>query len=296
MGAIITIALILIVGFILLGKSGKIGDVLESEGASRGWGKFAAWLVLGIGAAVIVFSSITTVPTKNMGVTDAFGRPVRTLDNGLQLTFPWEKVTTYDATIQTDEWDLEVRIANNAVAVMKPTVHWRLDERVDITSIHKDWREFGRLKDNVVKPRLQNVLNQTFETYDPLMSLKENGGKTVLVSTFEGRVKQALQEIVPSGILIDLVLLPKIKLPDNVEKSLAAYQEALASTQVAQQSILTADAQREAADKLAAAKVTKESLMLACLTLTERIYQSGKVPNAMWTCIGSNAGAALALQ
>lgn len=248
--------------------------------------------------ALIIFALtvITVVPTRNIGVTTAFGRPTGTLTNGLHLVAPWEDVTTYDATIQTLDSELQVRIANGATAKMKTTVHWRIDPKADIQQLHLDWREFSRLQGAVVVPRLQNVLNKTFESYDPLIALKESGGKPQPLSAMESTVKSQLQLMMPTGIIVDLVQLPFVEYPGQVQEALNNFQKELAATQVAIQQKQTALAQKEALDILNQAKLTPEAFSQQCLIMTERLAQQGKSISAMWTCVTSNAGAALALR
>ena len=87
-----------------------IGKGLRKRGSSDDT-KDAAPMLYIVGAAVLAFgllltffSSYTTVSTKNVGITTAFGRTVGHLSNGLHFIAPWEQVTEMDAAIQADSY------------------------------------------------------------------------------------------------------------------------------------------------------------------------------------------------
>lgn len=255
--------------------------------------------ILGIALIMFAFTIIFIVPTRNIGVTVAFGKPTGTLGNGFHLVAPWESVETYDATIQTldmsgndDTPTLSVRIANGATARMNATVNWRIDPSADIQQLHLDWRNFGALQKRVVQSRLQDALNKTFESYDPLIAVKEAGGKPQSLSDMETKVLSRLQDAMPKGMIIDRLQLPMVEYPP----ALNAYQKELAATQVALQQKVTAAAQREAIDILNGARLSPEAFGQQCLIVTERLAQQGKPISAMWTCVTPSTPAALAFK
>lgn len=241
----------------------------------------------------ILALSITIVPTRNIGVSIAFGKPTGTLGNGFHLIAPWATVETYDASIQTldmadDGSDgkpaMNVRIANAATAVMHVTVQWQIDPNADIQQLHLDWRSFDAIQDKVVKPRLAASLNATFETYDPLIALKQAGGQPTSLGSMEPRVLEHLQAHLPRGIVIKSLMLPFVRYPDQVQNALNDFQKELAATQVAIQQQQTAAAQKAAIEILASAKMTPEAFQQQCLVVTERLAQQGKALPAAWNC------------
>lgn len=287
MGFFIFIIAVALAGIAIL-LIGKI-SVPRPGGGVRD--KSIRWMgacLLLLAGVLLTTAMLTIVPTRNVGVTTAFGRPTGTLSNGLHIIAPWESVTTYDATIQTYTGDMNVRIANGATAHMQVTVHWRIDPKADIQQLHLDWREFGRIQSNVVLPRLQNVLNGQFEAYDPLIALKEAGANPVKISEKEGAVKSALQSLMPTGVIVDLVQLPFVKYPDQVQNALNDFQKELAATQVAIQQKLTAAEQKAAIDILASANLTAEAFAQQCLIVTERLAQQGKQISLTWSCVAGS--------
>ncbi len=254
--------------------------------------------VLGIIGGFVIFMStiITIVPTRNVAVTDAFGKPVRTLSNGLSVVAPWESPTVYDASVQTlvmsgDAADgrpaQKVRIMNGtAAATMEATVEWRIDPKIDITELHKDRRSFDAIEKKVVITRLAASLNAVFESYDPLIALKEADGKPIKLSEMETKVKDHLQASMPEGVQVRTVMLPFVQYPPEVQKALDKMAEELANTQIAIQQAKTAEQQKLAIETLASAKMSPEAFMQYCLVVTERLAQQGKPISAAWNCVG----------
>ncbi len=244
--------------------------------------------------AVVILgaSMVTTVPTRNIGVSIAFGKPTGTLGNGFHVKAPWESVEEYDATIQTlmmsgtdpETPTLWVRIANGAMAQMEVSVDWQIDPSADIQQLHLDWRNFSNIQDRVIKPRLSDAMNKAFETYDPLIAFKQTGGQPTSLSTMEGQVKERLQGLVPNGILIKRLAIPLPIFPKQVQEALDDMQKQLAATQIALQQQITAEAQKKAIEILASAKMTPEAFAQQCLIVTERLAQAGKGLPAAWNC------------
>src|SRR6476469_2389958 len=59
-------------------------------------------VLLFISVAFMVIASITTVPTRSIGITTQFGRPYgHPLSNGAHMVRPWASVEKCDGTVQT---------------------------------------------------------------------------------------------------------------------------------------------------------------------------------------------------
>lgn len=261
--------------------------------------RWIAWILVGLGLLVAVLSTVVIVPTKNEGVVVSFGKPVGTIHNGIHVVAPWESVADYDATIQTldmsgnDETPtLHVRMVNGtATADVNVTLNWRLEG--DIQQIHIDWREFAHIQKFVVIPRLQDALNKEFTSFDPLVALKENGGKPISMSDMETLVSGRLQRSLPAGVFVDHLQIPLVIYPPVIQDALNAYQKELANTQVALQQKITAQAQKDALDILAQAKMSPEAFQQQCLIMTERLAQQGKQISLTWSCVPGGNGIAV---
>lgn len=269
-------------GFALIAKGEIDGERV------RGYG--AALLLAGL--ALLVLDSFTVVSPKNVGVPVAFGRAGDNLDNGIHFVAPWASVEEFDATRQTlklsgggdDNGDpIVVRLANGTTAKVEVSLEWQLDDNGNIKQLYLDYREFGRLQDNVVRRRLSAALNTVFEKYDPLASIKGDG-TTAPVSTLEDDAKKALQGLMPNGITIQTLFLPKIEFDGSVQAQINQYVNAVNETKIAQQQELTAEARKRANDKLAGGDLTSGVLYQNCLDMVERMTKDGKALPAAFTC------------
>jgi regulator of protease activity HflC (stomatin/prohibitin superfamily) len=256
--------------------------------------RWAGWLVLGIAALTLIFNVFTIVPTRNIAVSMAFGKPTGTLGNGFHLIAPWESTEEYDAAIQTLKFDGDakdddsdpaptVRLANGATARVDVTVQWQIDPSADIQQLHLDYRNFGNIQDNVVKRQLAGALNATFEKYDPLIALKGGVQDTTLAGLAKTVAKE-LTDLLPVALKVRSVTIPLIRFDAKVQEALDKYQQALAETQIAEQRKKTAQAQKDANDILAAANNSPGVLFQNCLDMTERMAQQGKAISAAWSC------------
>lgn len=296
------IAIVLaVIGIAILGK-GKL--VLPGEERRSSYGgkaekepdreiriRWIGAIVLGLAAITLIWDSFTIVPTRNIGVTIAFGKPTGTLSNGFHLIAPWASVEEYDAAIQTLKLDGDdpetpaptVRLANAATARVDVTVQWQIDPSSDITQLHLDYRNFENIQDNVVKRQLQAALNAVFEGYDPLISLKGGQSQTTLAQLGE-KVHLRLADLLPKGLLVRSITVPLIRFDPKVQEALDKYQQTLAETQIAEQRQKTNEALRKANDILAGAANTTGVLYQNCLDLTERLAQQGKPLPPAWSC------------
>ena len=277
-----------VVGIAVVAK----GEIVDGRDTIRI--RWAGWLILGLAALTLIFNIFTIVPTRNIAVSMAFGKPTGTLGNGFHLIAPWESTEEYDASIQTLKFDGDakdedsdpaptVRLANAATARVDVTVQWQIDPSADIQQLHLDYRNFGNIQDNVVKRQLQAALNAVFEGYDPLIAIKGGQTQTTLAELGD-RVSAKVQGLLPKGIIVRSVTVPLIRFDAKVQESLDKYQQAVAETQTAEQRKKTAEAQKAANDLLAAANNTPGVLFQNCLDMTERLAQQGKVLPAAWSC------------
>lgn len=250
--------------------------------------------ILALGLLVLALDSFTIVPTRNLAVQTSFGKPVGTLGNGFHLIAPWSATEEFDATIQTlklsDDKDdngepIRVRLANAATATVDVTVQWQIDPNANITQLYLDFRNFDNIGTNVVRRQLSSALNGTFETYDPLLSLK--GGERTDMTTLADLAKDATAKLagaLPPGVIVRSLLIPKITFDDSIQAKINQYLAALAETQIAEQRQKTADAQKKANDLLAVANSTPAVLYQNCLDMVERLTRDGKVLPAAFTC------------
>ncbi len=289
---IITITLA-VIGIAIVGKGKVVVDQGRRDAREISVRPVGA-LVLVAAFLTLIFNVFTVVPTRNIAVSMAFGKPTGTLGNGFHLIAPWESTEEYDAAIQTLKFDGDkddedsksaptVRLANAATARVDVTVQWQIDPNSDIRQLHLDYRNFDNIQDNVVRRQLTGALNAVFETYDPLVALKGGQQQTTLAALAE-KVHVQLAKQLPGGLIVRSVTIPLIRFDAKVQEALDKFQQEIAATQIANQRLLTAEAQKAANDKLATANNTTGVLYQNCLDMTERLAQQGKGLPAAWSC------------
>lgn len=166
--------------FTVVGVAAIIVRRREPSSDGRKFLAFSMGAAFSIAAIFLAFSVLVTVETKSVGIVTSFGRPVGTLDNGLHVVAPWEKVPELDAAIQTDSHvgtDKEtpcttVRIANSSTACVDNSVRWRLKHE-SADDLYRDYKDLHNIRDSLVTRELNSVLNEVYATYDPLKAVRD---------------------------------------------------------------------------------------------------------------------------
>lgn len=247
--------------------------------------KLVTFALLGIFVVLTGFSSMTIVPTKNVGIVTTFGNPEGTLDNGFHWKAPWDKVTELDGTIQTDtHTETQVRLANQGVAFVDNSVRWRIVED-EADELFKDYREFENIRDSLVTRELAASLNTVFEDYDPLAT-NEAGELTVPgLEDLSSELTIALQEKVGDGVEVISVIITKVKLDDATQSRLNALQTEIANTRIAEQSALTAEAEALANEILSDSVSEDPNVLVSkCMDLLNEMISSGMTVPPAFSC------------
>lgn len=250
-------------------------------------------IVLSVAAAILFFNSFTIVGAKNVAVEYAFGKSKATLTSGWNWVAPWSDVESFDASLQPlklsggkdDNGDpIVVQMNGRTItAQVEVSLEWQLDDSVDITPLWKDYRTFDKITENVVRRRLSGALNTLFDTYNPLAAIKGEGG--VKLSDLEEQARIKVQGVMPKGILIRSLYLPKFIYPDNVQAQLNSYVASVNETEIAKQQEQTALARKRANEALAdGGQISQAVLYQNCLDLVERLVKDGKALPAAFSC------------
>lgn len=159
---------------------GGILAAIFSENSFPGGATAAVAGVLGV--VFLISSMISTVPTRNIGIVVAFGKPTdKTTGAGLQWTKPWEGVEDWDATAKaydrsSDKNCVSVRIAGGGSGCVEVTVGWRAavprsPENFSAFRPEGDSSRFDVFTDRrVTKPINAEVLS-LFSTFDPFQGI-----------------------------------------------------------------------------------------------------------------------------
>jgi regulator of protease activity HflC (stomatin/prohibitin superfamily) len=267
------------------GATEELKERLENSAGFAWLAKVAAFVLLAIFAVLMGFSSITIISTKNVGVVTEFGSPIGTLDNGLHLIAPWQKVTELDGTIQTDSHaETQVRLANQGVAYIDNSVRWRIvGEYAD--DLFRDYRDSENIRDSLVTRELDAALNTVFEDYDPLATNDDGELSVPGLEELSNELTATLQNKVGDGVEVLSVIITKVKLDDTTQSRLNALQTEIANTRIAEQSALTAEAEALANEILSDSVSEDPNVLVSkCMDLLQEMISANMAVPPAFSC------------
>lgn len=261
-----------------------------------------------LAAVTLLFASITTISTKNLGVLTTFGKPSGYLSNGLHWKAPWANVTELNDAVQTDTYAsdggttgkqqggatdtcINVRIARQATACVNVSIRWQIKE-VGVDYLFRNFKDNATIQDNVVLRDLQQAMNEKFTAYDPL-GIDANGNSTnePLSATDKDNLSSDVQHQMAAeiGQYIDVqsVIIPLLNFDAATQDRINQLQQQVALTRIAQQAQQTAIAQA-AANKALAASVSADPNVLVskCLDILQDAVSKGQALPAGFSCFG----------
>lgn len=268
--------------------------------------KVVGWSTVGIGVlgvALLIFSTLVIVPTREVGIKLAFAKPIGTLSNGIHVKAPWHNVEHMDAAIQTDnhvkdggetsngEHSLScvtTRIAHQAVACVDVTIRWRIiDEQA--AQLFQDYRTFGNVRDSLVTRDLNSAVNTTMETYD-VLSVDADGQATAPeLSQVAKDVMNEMNAQIGDQIEVLQVIIPVVHFDDATQSRVNALQSQIAQTRIAEQAERTAIAQAKANRELAASVSNDPNVLVSkCLDLLNESITKGYALPPGFSCWGGS--------
>lgn len=268
-----------------ISQPGKNGSTKAATASPRRTARGAgvASIVLGLLAAAA--SCTTLVPTQQVGIRVAFGRPVGTLNNGLHPKLPWERVEMMDGTVQIDDnlgdKRTEIRLGNQSVAYVQNAVRWRI--RSDAADrLYRDHKTFDRIGPALQEQELSAALNEAFKDYNPLATAT---GDAESLDSIAEQVKSRLESKIGDRLVIDSVIIPKVDFDNQTQSRIDAYQTEVGNTRIAEQRKKTATAEA-AANKELAASVSKDPNVLVskCMDQMAEMVQKGQQIPVGFSC------------
>lgn len=263
------------------------------------------WL---LALVVVVFSCTTIVQAKEVGVLTTFGKPSdRTLDPGLHLKAPWQKVTEVDGTIQTDKYVSDkciyVRIGDGSRACLTLTHRWQIiPERANET--YANFRSNDpteSLRDAVVSTQLVSVAQDVLSKYNPIANLStvaaEDAGANL---NFAPDYDQIAADIT-TGMEARYGAEPLVKtvaitvsylaLSDTTQAKINAFIAEVANTRIAVQKQQTAAAEAKANQALESSVTNAPNVLVSkCLDLLAEATKTGYPLPAGFSCWPGSTG------
>ncbi len=246
---------------------------------------------------VLVGSTVTIVGTRDIGIVTSFGRPVSHLDNGIHFKAPWQKVSTLDGAIQTDNYTgagecTDIRIGNESMACVDNTIRWRIKPEAGDT-LFRDYHSMDKIRDSLVTRELKAALNGVLHDYNPLNKIADNqAGATPDLNLFGNQVAVIMRHEIGPQIDVINVIIPIIRFDASTQQKLNAYQAEVANTHIAEQKEKTALAQARANENLAAS-VSKDPNVLVskCFDILDEMERNNRPIPAGFSCWPSGGSA-----
>jgi regulator of protease activity HflC (stomatin/prohibitin superfamily) len=216
-----------------------------------------------------VFSSFNAVGTYDIGVTTSFGRVVSYVGPGANWVPPWDNMTTVDESVQQTDDNITVRVAGQQTATADVKLRWQIVPSAT-DSLFKQYKgSTANVGTALVKPELNVAMNSVYDGYDPILPLstgaKAGTPDNPSTAQLSAQVQSALSAKIGSQVRIDTLIVEPLKYDQTVENRINSVLAQTAKTDVAKQSIITAQAQA-AANKALQENVTPLTLVQQCMT------------------------------
>lgn len=267
-----------------------LGQGEQPDIAVRRAGRIGSVVFYVVAAVVIVAACVTVVGTKQVGVVTVFGKPQGTLSNGLHFKLPWEKVTEFDAAIQTDSHTGEsctsVRIGNQSTACADNSIRWRIVPTA-ADDLYQDYKDFDNVRDSLVTRQLNSAINEVFDDYDPLNTLDTEGelNQGDALVDLSAEVQSTLEDNIDSQIEVLSVIVPLVRFDGPTEEKISQYQQAIADTRIASQRKLTATEEADANTILSDSVSNDPNVLVSkCYDLLTAMSKAGQPVPAGFSC------------
>ena len=162
----------------VVGVLALVGSAFSRDASAKSGGRLLGGALLVVAVACTVIASMSTVPTRNVGIVTQFNKQTgRTTGAGLQWTAPWQDVDDWDASGQTyahlGDQCVWVTIAAQRRACIPVQVEWSAtdDNAPDNWAAYKEVDGKSRFEvfvDRRVNPQINGALTSVFAGFDPL--------------------------------------------------------------------------------------------------------------------------------
>ena len=242
-------------------------------------------------ALAVFFSSFNSVGTYDIGVTTSFGKVISYVGPGAHFIPPYENMALMDESVQTTDDNLVVRVSGQQTAQADVKLRWQLVPSAT-DGLFKQYKgNTKNVETALVKPELNVAMNSVYDGYDPILPLS-TGAKP---GTPDNPTTQQLSDAVRAQLVgkigyqvqIDTLIVEPLKYDQTVESRINSVLAQTAKTDVAKQSIVTANSQA-LANKALQQNVTPLTLVQQCMTA---ISDGQLTPPAGFSCWpGSGSG------
>lgn len=279
------IVVICVVAFIFL----RGGD--EDIASARHWSAGLGAVFLVASFLAVIFSSFNSVGTYDIGVTTNFGKVISYVGPGAHFIAPWDNMVKVDESVQNTDDTLTVRVAGQQTATADVRLRWQIIPSATDTLFKLYKGSTANVGTALVTPELNQAMNSVYDGYDPILPLstgaKAGTPDNPSTAQLSAEVQSALNAKIGTEIKVDTLIVQPLKYDDTVENRINSVLAQTAKTDVAKQSIVTAQSQA-AANKALQQNVTPLTLVQQCMTA---ISDGQLTPPAGFSCWpGSGSG------
>ncbi|PXY33577.1 hypothetical protein BAY59_10875 [Prauserella coralliicola] len=242
--------------------------------------------------AVYIFTSLTSVQARTVGIVTSFGKPVGTLSPGIHWTAPWESVTEFPTSNQVLDLDatnegpnVAVKFAGGGSGWANVNITWQVESDERAVSLWENWREFDAVKENVVNPRGQSAVVEVFGAYTP-----EDAVNGTNLQDLNRRIKETLQDkLTTSGIHVVSVDVKRVDLSQEIQERVNRQVQARADVNRAKIEQERAEIE-EHTNRIRQQSLTPEALARYCMDVANNWNgaKNGQLP-ANWNCMGGSS-------
>lgn len=267
--------MIIIVILALVAIVALLAAISSKDSATKSLAKTMTAVAGLLAIGVTLFSSLTIVQARDVGVNVAFGKPVQVYDNGLHWKSPWSTVEILDGAVQNDiysgESSVRVRLGNNSIATADTSIQWRL-KTDDAMNIYKDYRNFDNIRSNLVDRNFRAALNEVMADYNPLdpEEMARGGADLTAIAT---EVQEKMEEKIGVQIEVRAVNITLINFDEATQTRIDELQSEIARTRIAEQKKETSTAEAES-NEILEQSISEEVLISKCLDIVEESGQS----------------------
>jgi regulator of protease activity HflC (stomatin/prohibitin superfamily) len=291
-GIVALVGVVLGLGFLFGGQTKED----QRGGALTGLGVvFLAFLVFFIGG-------FKSVPVKSVGVVTAFGHVGSTYKPGLHHTWPWNTVNILDETVQTTTFSgkncLDIRIGGQQTACLDVTIKWQVRDSA-AADLFQNYDTSGNIqgviKNSLVVRELEQVVNQVMGDYNPIQDVAANSTSgNSQFSTFGPKVLTQMRSDIGSQIDVLSIIMPFAQYDSSTQSRLNAIQQQYAETAIADEQVITNQAQAKANAAIAQSVNNSPAVLeQECLQTVQTAIKSGYQLPAGFNCLGGSSELAL---
>lgn len=246
----ILFVVIAIVLFVIAKRRGPTSDDAIS-GSAFGVGGGIALLIV---AVIFGLNFFTAIPANTVGIVTAFGKPVGTVNSGLQFLDPWESVDQFSTRVQLTERlqaagqgdeagndCVEVNLNGGASACADMTIRYIINPG-DAVALWQQYGDFDSVRNSLLRSATNNAAKLVYGKFKPQDAI--SGAALPQITT--DMTNELKSQLSKSGLTLIAVAPGQLHLSDSVQNQINEILNAQTNATVAQQNLAVSQAQASA--------------------------------------------------